>query len=42
MTRGTVRSMAQEPQKKLRWDRILLLLLILVGIGAGAYLLATR
>jgi uncharacterized membrane protein len=34
--------MAQVPQKKLRWDRILMLLLVLVGIGAGVYILTTR
>ncbi len=34
--------MATAPQKKLRWDRILLVLLLLAGIGAGVYLLATR
>jgi len=34
--------MATAPQKKLRWDRILLMLLLLVGAGVGAYLLATR
>ncbi len=34
--------MATAPQKKLRWDRILLLLLVLVGIGAGVYLAMNR
>ncbi len=34
--------MATAPEKKLRWDRILILLLLLAGLGAGGYLLMTR
>ncbi|MDB4963093.1 MAG: hypothetical protein JWP01_3092 [Myxococcales bacterium] len=34
--------MANAPQKKLRWDRILLLILLLAGISAGAYLLMNK
>jgi hypothetical protein len=34
--------MGKEPDKKLRWDRILLLLLVLGGVGAGVYLLMNR
>jgi hypothetical protein len=30
------------PQKKMRWDRVILALLVLVGLGVGGYLLATR
>ncbi|MBS1122374.1 MAG: hypothetical protein H6Q90_4602 [Deltaproteobacteria bacterium] len=30
------------PQKKMRWDRVILALLVLVGIGVGIYVLATR
>jgi hypothetical protein len=33
--------MATAPQKKLRWDRLILALLLLAGIGAGVYLLVT-
>ena len=29
------------PQKKMRWDRVILALLVLVGIGVGIYVLAT-
>lgn len=31
--------MPSAPQKKLRWDRLLLVLLVLAGLGAGGYLL---
>jgi hypothetical protein len=34
--------MAGPPQKKMRWDRVILALLLLVGAGVGAFLLATR
>jgi hypothetical protein len=34
--------MAKAPEKKLRWDRVLLLLLVLAGLGAGGYLLMAR
>ena len=34
--------MAKAPEKKLRWDRVLLVLLVLAGLGAGAYMLLTR
>ena len=34
--------MANAPEKKMRWDRILLLLLVLAGLGAGVYMLMTR
>ena len=34
--------MAKAPEKKLRWDRVLLVLLVLAGLGAGADLLLTR
>jgi hypothetical protein len=34
--------MAKAPEKKLRWDRIILVLLVLAGLGAGGYLLMTR
>jgi hypothetical protein len=34
--------MANAPQKKLRWDRIILLLLLLVGAGVGVYMLTQR
>ncbi len=30
------------PEKKLRWDRLILAMLLLVGIVVGAYLLVTR
>ncbi len=30
------------PEKKLRWDRLILAMLLLVGIAVGAYLLVTR
>jgi hypothetical protein len=30
------------PEKKLRWDRIILLILVLAGLGAGGYILLTR
>lgn len=33
--------MANAPQKKLRWDRLLLVILLLGGIGAGIYILTT-
>ena len=34
--------MAKPPEKKLRWDRVLLLLLVLAGGAAGVYLLMNR
>jgi hypothetical protein len=34
--------MANIPQKKLRWDRIILMLLLLVGAGVGIYMLIQR
>ena len=34
--------MAKAPEKKLRWDRLILVLLVLGGLAAGGYLLMTR
>jgi hypothetical protein len=34
--------MASEPQKKLRWDRIILALVLLGGIVAGVIVLVRR
>jgi hypothetical protein len=34
--------MAKAPEKKLRWDRLILAFLLLVGMGVGVYLLITR
>jgi len=34
--------MVREPQKKLRWDRIILALVLLGGIVAGVIVLVTR
>jgi len=34
--------MAKPPEKKLRWDRLILAVLVLAGIGAGVYLLMNR
>ncbi len=34
--------MARVPEKKMRWDRVILALLLLAGIGVGVVLLVTR
>ncbi len=34
--------MANVPQKKLRWDRIILVLLLFVGAGVGVFMLIQR
>lgn len=34
--------MPPAPEKKLRWDRVILAILVLAGIAAGAFLLVTR
>jgi cytochrome c oxidase subunit IV len=34
--------MAKAPEKKLRWDRIILALLLLAGLIAGVFVLVTR
>jgi hypothetical protein len=34
--------MAKAPEKKMRWDRVILFLLVLAGLGVGGYLLMTR
>jgi hypothetical protein len=35
--------MAREPQKKLRWDRLILALIVLGGgVAAAVYLISTR
>jgi hypothetical protein len=31
-----------QPEKKLRWDRVILAILVLAGIGAGIFLLMNR
>jgi hypothetical protein len=33
---------AGPPEKKLRWDRLILAFLLIVGLIAGAFLLITR
>ena len=30
------------PEKKLRWDRVILAILVLAGVGAGVFLLINR
>jgi hypothetical protein len=34
--------MAKAPEKKLRWDRLILAFLLLAGIGVGVYYLITQ
>lgn len=34
--------MVREPQKKLRWDRVIIALVLLAGIGAGIVYLVTK
>jgi hypothetical protein len=34
--------MPPTPEKKLRWDRVILAILVLAAIAAGAFLLITR